>query len=466
MNTSGEISLDLLREHPDNPRKITEEDLQGLMDSIQEDPDYFNARPVIISDRTGELIIIAGNQRFKAARKLDRKTVPYYLMQGLTEEDERRILLKDNGQFGKWDWERFVSGGFDQLPFTDWGVEVDHTFTKGEKEMTFNPLVDRFLVPPFSILDTRQGYWTERKRLWNSIIKDRGETRENTLSNSPSNDYSFYYRDKSKVEKKLGREISNEEFEAVYLGKSAKHKFYRTPTGVSILDPVLAELCLLWFGLPGGSVLDTFAGDTVFGYVAGRLGHTFTGIELRQEQVNVNAARTAELPCRYICDDALNVLQHITPESQDFFFSCPPYFNLEHYSDLPNDASNQGSYEAFIDIMRRALTDAFSCLRQNRFAVVVCSDIRSRENSLYHPFIRDLKTIAAEAGLGMMNELILVEQFRNAGMRAAKQMSSRLCVRVHQHVLVFFKGDTKTISQTYKPIEYDSEYLEQFLVDK
>ena len=30
-------------------------------------------------------------------------------------------------------------------------------------------LADRFLVPPFSVLDARQGYWQARKRLWLSL---------------------------------------------------------------------------------------------------------------------------------------------------------------------------------------------------------------------------------------------------------------------------------------------------------
>ena len=32
-----------------------------------------------------------------------------------------------------------------------------------------NLLIDRFIVPPFSILDTKKGYWRERIRLWKSL---------------------------------------------------------------------------------------------------------------------------------------------------------------------------------------------------------------------------------------------------------------------------------------------------------
>lgn len=28
------------------------------------------------------------------------------------------------------------------------------------------PLIERWIVPPFSVLDARQGYWQKRKRQW------------------------------------------------------------------------------------------------------------------------------------------------------------------------------------------------------------------------------------------------------------------------------------------------------------
>lgn len=55
-----------LKKLPNNPRIIKEEDFNKLCKSIQDNPDYFNARPIILSDRTGELIIIGGNQRYEA----------------------------------------------------------------------------------------------------------------------------------------------------------------------------------------------------------------------------------------------------------------------------------------------------------------------------------------------------------------------------------------------------------------
>ena len=77
------------------------------------------------------------------------------------------------------------------------------------------------------------------------------------------------------------------------------------------------------------------------------MGNKFTGIELRQEQADLNNQRLKGSKSKYICDDGQNVLKHIKPNTQDLLFSCPPYFDLEVYSELENDASNQKEYASF-----------------------------------------------------------------------------------------------------------------------
>ena len=84
--------LEDLRKLENNPRKISSEDFQILVKSIKDNPDYFEARPLLLSDRTGVLVIIAGNQRYDAAKYLGLKEVPTYLLKGLTEEREREIV--------------------------------------------------------------------------------------------------------------------------------------------------------------------------------------------------------------------------------------------------------------------------------------------------------------------------------------------------------------------------------------
>ena len=80
-----------LKKLENNPRTITEEQLSKLKESIERNPDYFEARPLILSNRTGELVIIAGNQRYDACVQLEMKEVPTVLIEGLTEEREHDI---------------------------------------------------------------------------------------------------------------------------------------------------------------------------------------------------------------------------------------------------------------------------------------------------------------------------------------------------------------------------------------
>ena len=85
-----------LHKLPNNPRTIRNRDFEILCKSIQDNPDYFEARPLILSDRTGKLVIIAGNQRYEAAKHLKMNEVPTYLIENLTELREREIVIRDN----------------------------------------------------------------------------------------------------------------------------------------------------------------------------------------------------------------------------------------------------------------------------------------------------------------------------------------------------------------------------------
>lgn len=108
----------------DNPRWIKEEDFERLCASVQKNPELFEAQPIILSDRTGELVIIAGNQRFRAAKEVGLKEVPTILLSGLTEAKEKEIIIRTNVTNGKWDWDALANNGWDIDDLGDWGVDV------------------------------------------------------------------------------------------------------------------------------------------------------------------------------------------------------------------------------------------------------------------------------------------------------------------------------------------------------
>lgn len=101
------MPLSYLKPNPKNPRKINEESLIRLMNSIQENPDFFEARPIVASRQDdGYLLILGGHQRYLAAMKLGLDEVPVTVMDNLTEDREDEILLLDNHSSGSYDTEK------------------------------------------------------------------------------------------------------------------------------------------------------------------------------------------------------------------------------------------------------------------------------------------------------------------------------------------------------------------------
>lgn len=116
--------LSELKKLPNNPRTIKKDDMERLKKSIKDNPDYFEARPIILSNRTGDLVILAGNQRYEAAKALGMDKVPTFLLEGLTEAREREIIIRDNVSNGEWDMDA-LANEWDTQELTDWGVDIN-----------------------------------------------------------------------------------------------------------------------------------------------------------------------------------------------------------------------------------------------------------------------------------------------------------------------------------------------------
>ena len=501
-----QIKLTQIQVNSANPRNMTETQFHKLITSILVLPKMLELRPIVV-DNT--FVALGGNMRYRAlsaisdmdeaeiksrlyeSRDFMSKTiaeqenlVEYWLRwkddptafiikaSELTEAEQREFIIKDNVSFGTWDMDA-LANEWDDISLKEWGLElVNVEWEKGEASGATNSapaaetsLNDRFIVPPFSILDTRKGYWQERKKKWRELIGDNGESRNDTLITSPEIKYKDLYQRTRQHREELG--LTFKEYLDKYVPDDVKEREASKvlSAGVSLLDPVMAEIVCRWFGQDNCKTFDCFAGDSVFGYVSAYLGNEFTGIELRPEQARLNNERVEGMTARYINDDGQNVAQHIEPDSQDLLFSCPPYLDLEKYSDLENDASNQDSYEDFIKILENAFKQAVTCLKENRFAVIVVGDVRDKQTGFYYDFCGDIKRIFKEAGMPLYNEIILVETGASTALRAGRYMESRKVAKMHQNILVFYKGKTKDIKNNFKKIEYASEDLERFKVD-
>jgi len=122
-----------------NPRVIRDKEFKTLCNSIRDNSEYFEARPVILSNRTGELIIIAGNQRYEAAKSLKLKQVPTFLIEGLTELKEKEIIIRDNISNGDFNFD-ILANEWSDLPLVDWGVDLPEDWlNEGGGEGLTNP---------------------------------------------------------------------------------------------------------------------------------------------------------------------------------------------------------------------------------------------------------------------------------------------------------------------------------------
>jgi len=281
---------------------------------------------------------------------------------------------------------------------------------------------DYFGIAPFSVINTVDGEWQKRKRRWNGLIKDNGQAREGVLGDKDG-----------------------------MLGKIAN--------GTSILDACLAELIIKWFTEPNFKTFDPFAGDTVFGFVSSWFGRPFTGIELREEQAMFNQEQCNRegLDAKYICDTSENMDKHIENESKDFIFSCPPYADLEVYSDLEDDLSTM-SHDDFFKMYSKILQNTYKKLKNNRFAVVVTSEVRNK-NGEYIQLVGKTIDLMVKAGFMFYNDLILVNSVGTLPLRVGKQMNSgRKVGRRHQNILVFYKGDPKKIKENFSELIPKNEY--------
>lgn len=309
------------------------------------------------------------------------------------------------------------------------------------------PLSQRFGISPFSVLRAGDGEWLTRKRAWGRTGIDSVLGRD-----------AEYVKNEVAIHRGVQGDIT------AGTAPELAERFAKAGTGMSIFDPVLAELAYRWWSPAGGTVLDPFAGGSVRGIVAALLGRRYVGVDLRSEQVLENEGQWREIGPRHsyavrplwLEGDAAALGQvaalpvSLPLDGADMVFTCPPYFDLEVYSDDPRDLSNV-SWPAFVDLYRCAIGQAVACLAPNRFSVWVVGDVRDSRGML-----RGLPalTVAAhqEAGAAFYNDGVLVTPAGTLPVRTSFQFNAgRKLGRCHQHVLVFVKGDPKLAAAACEP---------------
>ena len=342
------------------------------------------------------------------------------------------------------------------IDIVELGVDLLDDFEKSNTGKE-GSLSERFIIPPFSILDTKSGKWQARKNAWLSLGIKSEIGRDENLTFSNSAQPPRIYEIRNKLREKTGADPS---WDDVF--EYCKSHNIPLQEGTSIFDPVLCELVYRWFNVPQGIILDPFAGGSVRGIVAAKLGMKYYGVDLRKEQIEANyknaddvVGEDKNIPC-WVCDDSINVDKLFYNTKYDLIFSCPPYADLETYSDDTRDLSNM-EYSDFIISYREIISKTCSLLNDNRFAVFVVGEVRDK-TGVYYNFVADTIDAFRSAGLSYYNEMILATQIGSMAVRIQRQFNAgRKTGKIHQNVLVFYKGDVKKIKHNYPEIDFSEE---------
>lgn len=466
---------DLKLDHK-NARKRTDNSTRLIKESLER---YGAARSIVIDEDNR---ILAGNGTIEGAKaagiknlriiETDGTEVIAVRRSGLTEDEKVGLAIADNrtSDLSEWDNDmlRQLSEDHDLTPWFENDELLDELLDTSDDDPTENPdsappakLADKFGIAPFSVLNAREGWWQDRKRQWlsfgiqsevgrkgnllgmsDTMLEPDKKTRElKQLMQDAGTLVGFIHLLPGYYDKKKAG-LSDDQIVEEYLASGSKQ------AGTSIFDPVLAELAYRWFSPENGIILDPFAGGSVRGIVAAKTNRQYIGHELREEQVQANREQAAEIcaddesPPAWIHGDSRNIDRTCKDVKADLIFSCPPYADLEVYSDDPNDLSTM-AYTDFIASYRDIIAKTSALLKPDRFACFVVGDVRDKKGNYYN-FVGDTIKAFTDAGLHYYNEAILVTPVGTLPLRAGRAFSTtRKLGKTHQNVLVFVKGSGK-----------------------
>lgn len=384
--------------YANNAKIHTAEQVEQIKKSIQ---DYGMDDPIAVWKNNE---IIEGHGRLLACKELGFEEVPIIRLDDLTDEQRRAYALVHN--------QLTMNTGFDldllatelqditTYDMKEFGLEDPDDIAKDYTDRAVpNSLRQRYVAPPFSVLDARSGEWQKRKKAWNEVF-DSGLGRSDAL-----------------------------------LGDAYKRlAVLRGVSGTSIFDPVLCEVLIHWFSERGAKILDPFAGGCVRGIVSQFLGRDYTGIDLSEQQIEANELQARGLEREtdfygeslkkpeWIVGNSLH-LDELVDDGYDMILSCPPYFDLEQYSDSPEDLSNL-SYEEFCEQYEDIVSKSVAKCKDDAFAIFVVGEVRDKKGN-YRNFIGETIKAFEQAGMHYYNEVILITMATTLPLKQTEKSEAR-----------------------------------------
>jgi len=141
-----QVKISKVKGNPNNPRIIKNDKFKKLVKSIKEFPEMLKLRPIVVDE---DMIVLGGNMRLKASKEAGLSEVWIDIAEGLTEEQKKEFIVKDNVGFGEWEWD-LLANEWDSVQLADWGLDVwenpddaivedDDTYTRKIVAPTYEP---------------------------------------------------------------------------------------------------------------------------------------------------------------------------------------------------------------------------------------------------------------------------------------------------------------------------------------
>ena len=144
------VKISEVKPNPNNPRLIKDDKFKQLVKSIKDFPEMLKLRPIVVNDN---MIVLGGNMRLKACKEAGLKEVPIIKASNLSEQQQKKFIIKDNVGFGEHDWE-ILRADWDLEELTEWGLDVPEFDTDEEKckieEKEILPFIKTHILFSFS----------------------------------------------------------------------------------------------------------------------------------------------------------------------------------------------------------------------------------------------------------------------------------------------------------------------------
>jgi len=114
------ININKIKGNPSNPRIIKDEKFKKLVKSINGFPEMLEKRPIVVDE---DMMVLGGNMRWKACKDAGLKEVWIDVAEGWTQEQKDEFIIKDNANFGEWDWD-ILANEWDSVQLAEWGLDV------------------------------------------------------------------------------------------------------------------------------------------------------------------------------------------------------------------------------------------------------------------------------------------------------------------------------------------------------